>query len=59
MGSAIQTQTNFGFESRCDRWVLWIVGSTDRHLISLFHLGTNAWFRLSPADAGEPPHASS
>jgi hypothetical protein len=26
-----------GFESRCTKRVLWIVGSTDRHLIQLFH----------------------
>src|SRR5262245_34515909 len=31
-----------GFESRCNTRVFWIVGSTDRHLIQLFHPGTNA-----------------
>jgi hypothetical protein len=31
-----------GFESRDVKRVLWIVGSTDRHLIQLFHLSTNA-----------------
>jgi hypothetical protein len=41
-----------GFESRCNRQLLWIVGSTDRHLIWPFHLGANAWFWRSPADAG-------
>jgi hypothetical protein len=28
-----------GFESRCNKRVVWIVGSTDRHLIQLFHPG--------------------
>ena len=32
-----------GFESRCTKRVLWIVGSTDRHLIQLFHPGIDAW----------------
>jgi hypothetical protein len=48
-----------GFESRCTKRVLWIVGSTDRHLIQLFHPGIDAWFQLPSADAGRPPHASS
>ena len=30
-----------GFESLCTKRVLWIVGSTDRHLIQLFHPGIN------------------
>ena len=47
-----------GFESRYSA-VLWIVGSTDRHLISLFHPGIDAWFRRPPAEAVSPPHASS
>src|SRR5208283_2564125 len=34
-----------GFASRCNTRVLWIVGSTDRHLIQLFHPGINARFR--------------
>src|SRR5208283_1529582 len=34
-----------GFASRCNKRVLWIVGSTDRHLIQLFHPGINARFR--------------
>jgi hypothetical protein len=42
------------FASRCNKRVLWIVGSTDRHLIQLFHLGTNARFGQLPADAGLP-----
>ena len=48
-----------GLESHGDQRVLWIVGSTDRHLIQLFHPGIDAWFELPPADAGRPPHASS
>jgi len=48
-----------GFESRCTKRVLWILGSTDRHLIQLFHPGIDAWFQRPPADAGRPPHASS
>src|ERR1700722_18320843 len=40
-----------GFESRDVNRVLWIVGSTDRHLILLFHPGTYTRFRRSPADA--------
>jgi hypothetical protein len=48
-----------GFESRCTKRVLWIVGSTDCHLTQLFHPGINAWFQRPPADAGRPPHASS
>jgi hypothetical protein len=31
-----------GLEGRDTKRVLWIVGSTDRHLIQLFHPGTNA-----------------
>ncbi len=31
-----------GFESRHANRVLWIIGSTDRHLIQLLHLGNNA-----------------
>src|SRR5271166_4539218 len=31
-----------GFESLCTKRVLWIVGSTDRHLTQLFHPGINA-----------------
>jgi hypothetical protein len=34
-----------GFESRCNKWVFWILGSTDRHLVRLFHPGVNARFR--------------
>ena len=34
-----------GFASRCNKRVFWIVGSTDRHLIQLFHPGINARFR--------------
>ena len=45
-----------GFESRHANRVLWIIGSTDRHLIQLFHPGTNARFRRRPANAG-PCHA--
>jgi hypothetical protein len=48
-----------GFESRCTKRVLWIIGSTDRHLIQLFHPGIDACFQRPPADAGMPPHASS
>ena len=48
-----------GFESRDVNRVLWIVGSTDRHLISLFHPGTNTWLRRSPTEAARSPHASS
>jgi hypothetical protein len=48
-----------GFESRCTKQVLWIVGSADRHLIQLFHPGIDAWFQRPSADAGRPPHASS
>ena len=33
-----------GFESRHANRVLWIIGSTDRHLIQLFHPGINARF---------------
>jgi hypothetical protein len=40
-----------GFESRDVKRVLWIVGSTDCHLIQLFHPGTDARFWWSPADA--------
>jgi hypothetical protein len=35
-----------GFESQCTKQVLRIVGSTDRHLIQLFHPGIDAWFQL-------------
>ena len=48
-----------GFDSRCTKRVLWIVGSTDRHLILLFHPGTNARLRRSSVDTGKPPRASS
>jgi hypothetical protein len=48
-----------GFESRGTERVLWIVGSTDRHLIQLFHPGINARFRRTLADADKPPRASS
>ena len=41
-----------GFVSRCTKRVHWIVGSTDRHLILLFHPGINARFRRAPAVAG-------
>jgi len=41
-----------GFESRPDNRVLWIIGSTDRHLIQLFHPGINARLRRRPANAG-------
>src|ERR1019366_72780 len=34
-----------GFESRHANRVLWIIGSTDRHLIQLFHPGINARLR--------------
>ena len=34
-----------GFESRHANRVLWIIGSTDRHLIQLLHPGNNARFR--------------
>jgi hypothetical protein len=34
-----------GFESLCTKRVLWILGSTDCHLIQLFHLGFNARFQ--------------
>jgi hypothetical protein len=47
-----------GFESRGTERVLWIVGSTDRHLIQLFHPGIDARFRRSPADADKSPRAS-
>src|ERR1700679_2634615 len=40
-----------GFESRHANRVLWIIGSTDRHLIQLFHPGINARFRRQPANA--------
>ena len=31
-----------GFEGLCTKRVFWILGSTDRHLIQLFHPGSNA-----------------
>ena len=34
-----------GFESRHANRVLWIIGSTGRHLIQLFHPGINARLR--------------
>jgi hypothetical protein len=34
-----------GFESRGTERVAWIVGSTDRHLVQLFHPGIDARFR--------------
>ena len=46
-------------EGRDSKRVLWIVGSTDRHLIQLFHPGTYARSRVSPAEAREAPRASS
>src|SRR3954466_4988047 len=39
--------------------VLWIVGSTDRHLIQLFHPGTNARFRRRTVTTASPCRASS
>ena len=47
------------FESRGTERVLWIVGSTDRHLIQLFHPGIDARFRRLLAVADKPPCASS
>jgi hypothetical protein len=41
-----------GFESLYTKRIFWIVGSTDRHLILLFHPGINARFERPPADAG-------
>ena len=41
-----------GFESRHANRVLWIIGSTDRHLIQLLNPGNNARFRRRPANAG-------
>ena len=41
-----------GFESLCGKRDFWIVGSTDRHLILLFHPGINARFERPPAGAG-------
>jgi hypothetical protein len=40
------------FAGRCNKRVFWIVGSTDRHLILLFHPGINARFERPPAGAG-------
>jgi hypothetical protein len=37
-----------GFESRDTKRVLWIVGSTDCHLIQLFHPGIDTRFKWSP-----------
>jgi hypothetical protein len=51
--------TKAALTSRCTKRVLWIVGSTDRHLILLFHPGTNARLRRSSVDTGKPPRASS
>jgi hypothetical protein len=48
-----------GFESWDSERVLWIVGSTDRHLIQLFHPGTYARTRRSPVEAGETSRVSS
>jgi hypothetical protein len=48
-----------GFESHGVERVLWIVGSTDRHLIQLFHPGIDARSRRSPADADKSLRASS
>jgi transposase-like protein len=45
--------------SLCTKRVLWIVGSTERHLIQLFHPGINARFSQSPAGAGRLPRALS
>ena len=42
-----------GFDSRCTKRVLWIVGSTDRHLILLFHPGTNARLLRSSVGTGK------
>jgi hypothetical protein len=36
--------------------VLWIFGSTDRHLIQLCHPGTNAWGRRVPASCRARHH---
>src|SRR5208337_108016 len=49
----------YGLGSRCDRRVLWIVGSTDRHLIQLCHPGVNARFSWLPVGVGRLPRASS
>jgi hypothetical protein len=50
---AVHTNKHFGgFESLCTKRVFWIVGSTDRHLILLFHPGINARFERPPAGAG-------
>jgi len=47
-----------GFESHGTERVLWIVGSTDRHLIQLSHPGIDA--RVRPrANARDPARASS
>jgi hypothetical protein len=45
-----------GFEGRHANRVLWIIGSTVRHLIQLSHPGINARFHRRPATAG-PRHA--
>ena len=45
-----------GFESRHANRVLWIIGSTDRHLIQLLLPGNNARSGWRPASAG-PGHA--
>ena len=49
---------SFGFASRCTKRVLWIVGSTDCHLVQLFCPGTYARLLRSPAEAGQTLRAS-
>jgi len=45
-----------GLEGRDTKRVLWIVGSTDRHLIQLLHPGTLARLRRCAANAGPATH---
>lgn len=47
-----------GLHSRCMRRVPWIVGSTDRHLVQLFHPGKRG-FRQPAAPAAAPSRAFS
>src|SRR4051794_8364843 len=51
--------TSATLTSLCTKRVLWIVGSTERHLIQLFHPGITARFSQSPVGAGRLPRALS
>jgi hypothetical protein len=59
MGSAIQSQAMKRLRKPRYGTGSWIVGSTDRHLIQLFHPDIDTRFRPSPGNADKPSRASS